>query len=77
MVTITMEVWFSHMVASLDVPYSTTIKILDENENVLDLYIYKSETMTLVIITTLTHILDTITHNDTGVRKWDWEWIKV
>ena len=53
--------------------YTTTIKILDENDNVLSTTSitrtndagYRSNSYTYT---------DTITHNDTGARKWDWEW---
>lgn len=53
--------------------YSTTIKILDENENVLTSTSitrnndagYNSNTYTYT---------DTVTHNDTGARNWDWQW---
>ena len=53
--------------------FSTTIKILDENENVLTSTSitrnndagYRSNTYTYT---------DTVTHNDTGARKWDWQW---
>ena len=53
--------------------FSTTIKILDENENILTGTSitrnndagYRSNTYTYT---------DTVTHNDTGARKWDWQW---
>ena len=53
--------------------YSTTIKILDENDNVLAITTmnrnndsgYRSNTFTYT---------DTITYTDTGSRKWDWQW---
>ena len=53
--------------------YSTTIKILDEDENVLTSTSitrtndagYQSNSYTYT---------DTVTHNDTGARKWDWQW---
>ena len=53
--------------------YSTTIKILDENDNVLTSTSitrtndagYQSNSYTYT---------DTVTHNDTGARKWDWQW---
>ena len=53
--------------------FSTTIKILDENDNVLSITTltrnndagYRSNTYTYT---------DTATYTDTGSRKWDWEW---
>ena len=53
--------------------YSTTVKILDENDNVLAITTmnrnndsgYRSNTFTYT---------DTITYTDTGSRKWDWQW---
>jgi hypothetical protein len=53
--------------------YSTTVKILDENNNVLAITTmnrnndsgYRSNTFTYT---------DTITYTDTGSRKWDWQW---
>ena len=53
--------------------FSTTIKILDENDNVLSITTltrnndagYRSNTHTYT---------DTATYTDTGSRKWDWEW---
>ena len=53
--------------------YSTTLKILDENNNVLASTSitrnndagYNSNTYTYT---------DTVTHTDTGARKWDWQW---
>ena len=53
--------------------YTTTIKILDENDNVLSITTmtrnndagYRQNTHTYT---------DTATYTDTGSRKWDWEW---
>ena len=53
--------------------FSTTIKILDENDNVLSITTltrnndagYRSNTHTYT---------DTATYTDTGSRKWDWQW---
>ncbi len=53
--------------------FSTTIKILDENDNVLSITTltrnndagYRGNTHTYT---------DTATYTDTGSRKWDWEW---
>ena len=53
--------------------FSTTIKILDENDNVLSITTltrnndagYRQNTHTYT---------DTATYTDTGSRKWDWEW---
>ena len=53
--------------------FSTTIKILDENDNVLAITTmnrnndsgYRSNTHTYT---------DTATYTDTGSRKWDWQW---
>ena len=53
--------------------FSTTIKILDENDNVLSITTltrnndagYRSNTYTYT---------DTATYTDTGSRKWDWQW---
>jgi len=53
--------------------FSTTIKILDENNNVLSTTTlnrnndagYKQNSYTYT---------DTATHTDTGSRKWDWQW---
>ena len=53
--------------------FSTTIKILDENDNVLSITTltrnndagYRQNTHTYT---------DTATYTDTGSRKWDWQW---
>jgi hypothetical protein len=53
--------------------FSTTIKILDENDNVLSITTltrnndagYRGNTHTYT---------DTATYTDTGSRKWDWQW---
>ena len=53
--------------------YTTTIKILDENDNVLSITTmtrnndagYRQNTHTYT---------DTATHTGTGARNWDWEW---
>ena len=53
--------------------YSTTIKILDENENVLTSTSITRNNDAGYYNNTYTYT-DTVTHNDTGARKWDWEW---
>ena len=57
----------------VETTFSTTIKILDENDNVLSITTltrnndagYRSNTYTYT---------DTATYTDTGSRKWDWQW---
>ena len=53
--------------------YSTTIKILDENDNVLASTSITRNNDAGYYDTTYTYT-DTVTHNDTGSRKWDWQW---
>ena len=53
--------------------YSTTIKILDENENVLTSTSITRNNDAGYYSNAYTYT-DTVTHNDTGARKWDWEW---
>ena len=53
--------------------YSTTIKILDENENVLASTSINRTNDAGYYNNTYTYT-DTVTHNDTGARKWDWQW---
>ena len=53
--------------------YSTTIKILDEDENVLTSTSINRTNDAGYYNNSYTYT-DTVTHNDTGARKWDWEW---
>ena len=53
--------------------YSTTIKILDENDNVLASTSITRSNDAGYYSNTYTYT-DTVTHNDTGSRKWDWQW---
>ena len=53
--------------------FTTTIKILDENESVLASTSINRNNDAGYYNNTYTYT-DTITHNDTGARKWDWEW---
>ena len=53
--------------------YSTTLKILDENNNVLASTSITRNNDAGYYNSTYTYT-DTVTHNDTGARKWDWQW---
>ena len=53
--------------------YSTTVKILDENDNVLAITTMTRNNDSGYRQNTHTYT-DTITYTDTGSRKWDWEW---
>ena len=53
--------------------YSTTVKILDENDQVLATVTQNRNNDAGYYSNTYTYT-DTVTHNDTGARKWDWEW---
>ena len=53
--------------------YSTTIKILDENDQVLATVTQNRNNDAGYRANTYTYT-DTVTHNDTGARKWDWQW---
>ena len=72
MVTITMEMW-SIIWCFARYWYSTTIKILDENDNVLASTSINRTNDAGYYNNTYTYT-DTVTHNDTGARKWDWQW---
>ena len=53
--------------------YTTTIKILDENDNVLSITSLTRNNDSGYRQNTHTYT-DTATYTDTGSRKWDWEW---
>ena len=53
--------------------YSTTVKILDENDNVLAITTMTRNNDSGYRQNTHTYT-DTITYTDTGSRKWDWQW---
>jgi len=53
--------------------YTTTIKILDENDNVLSITSMTRNNDSGYRQNTHTYT-DTATYTDTGSRKWDWEW---
>ena len=53
--------------------YSTTLKILDENNNVLASTSITRNNDAGYNNSTYTYT-DTVTHNNTGARKWDWQW---
>ena len=53
--------------------FSTTIKILDENDNVLAITTMNRNNDAGYRQNTFTYT-DTATYTDTGSRKWDWEW---
>ena len=53
--------------------YSTTIKILDENDNVLSITTMTRNNDAGYRANTHTYT-DTATYTDTGSRKWDWQW---
>lgn len=53
--------------------YSTTVKILDENDQVLATVTQNRNNDAGYRANTYTYT-DTVTHNDTGARKWDWQW---
>ena len=53
--------------------YSTTLKILDENNNVLASTSITRTNDAGYYSNTYTYT-DTVTHNDTGARNWDWQW---
>ena len=53
--------------------YTTTIKILDENDNVLSITSWTRNNDSGYRQNTHTYT-DTATYTDTGSRKWDWEW---
>lgn len=53
--------------------FSTTIRILGENNNVLASTSITRNNDAGYNNNTYTYT-DTVTHNDTGARKWDWQW---
>ena len=53
--------------------FSTTIKILDENDNVLAITTMNRNNDAGYRQNTFTYT-DTATYTDTGSRKWDWQW---
>ena len=53
--------------------FTTTIKILDENDNVFSITSFTRNNDAGYNNNTHTYT-DTATHTDTGARKWDWEW---
>ena len=53
--------------------YSTTVNILDEDENVLATVTQNRNTDAGYFNNTYTYT-DTITHTGEGARKWEWEW---
>ena len=53
--------------------FSTTIKILDENDNVLSITTLTRNNDSGYRQNTHTYT-DTATYTDTGSRKWDWQW---
>ena len=53
--------------------FSTTIKILDENDNVLSITTLNRNNDAGYHNNTYTYT-DTATYTDTGSRKWDWQW---
>ena len=53
--------------------YSTTVNILDEDENVLAKVTQNRNTDAGYYDNTYTYT-DTVTHTGEGARKWEWEW---
>ncbi len=53
--------------------YSTTVNILDEDENVLATVTQNRNTDAGYFNNTYTYT-DTVTHTGEGARKWEWEW---